>query len=235
MSSPSTIVDAVRGDPAAIAATLRGVDVLLAKQFAEVYGNDPARFVHECFHWPEGKGPTAYQHEVLTELPIRRRIAMRGPHSLGKTALASWVILWFALTRDAMPGGDWKVVSTASAWRQLTHYLWPEIHKWSRRLQWELIGRGAFDQRTELLGLMLKLGNGEAFAAASDKPDLIEGAHATRLLYVLDEAKAIPPATWDAAEGALASGDCFALAISTPGEPQGRFYEIHSRKPGLED
>jgi len=64
---------------------------------------------------------------------------------------------------------------------------------------------------------------------------VIEGAHADRLLYVFDEAKAIPGATWDAAEGALASGDCMALAISTPGEPQGRFYDIHSRKPGFED
>jgi len=59
--------------------------------------------------------------------------------------------------------------------------------------------------------------------------------HADRLLYVFDEAKAIPGPTWDAAEGALASGDCYALAISTPGEPQGRFYDIHSRKAGYGD
>jgi len=235
MTTPSAIINTVRSDPAAIAATLRGVDVLLAKQFAEVYADNPERFVLECFEWPKGKGPTVYQHEVLTELPIRRRIAMRGPHSLGKTALASWVILWFALTRDAMPGGDWKVVSTASVWRQLAQYLWPEIHKWSRRLRWERIGRGCFDERTELLDRMLKLSNGEAFAAASDKPERLEGAHADRLLYVFDEAKAIPSATFDAAEGALASGDCLALAISTPGEPVGRFYEINQRKPGFGD
>ncbi len=70
---------------------------------------------------------------------------------------------------------------------------------------------------------------------ASDKADLIEGAHADRLLYIFDESKAIPTATFNAAEGALSSGDCYALAISTPGEPQGRFYEIHARKPGLDD
>lgn len=29
--------------------------------------------------------------------------------------------------------------------------------------------------------------------------------------------------------------EIIALAISTPGDPQGRFYEIHMRKPGLED
>jgi len=197
--------------------------------------DDPALFAAECLTWASGEGPTPYQLEALRELKRRRRVALRGPHSLGKTALAAWIVLWFAVTRDALQTGDWKVVTTASAWRQLSHYLWPEIHKWARRLRWDRLGREPFDGRTELLQLILKLRRGEAFAAASDKPDLIEGAHADRLLYVFDEAKAIPPPTWDAAEGALASGDCYALAISTPGEPQGRFFDIHTRKPGYED
>ena len=199
------------------------------------YRDSPARFVLDCLQWHDGEAPAPYQLEVLERFPTERRVAIRGPHGLGKTALAAWIVLWFALTRDAMPGRDWKVVTTASAWRQLTHYLWPEIHKWARRIRWDRMGRQRLDERTELLNLILKLSNGEAFAAASDKPDLIEGAHASHLLYVFDEGKAIPPPTWDAAEGALASGDCYALAISTPGEPQGRFYEIHSRKPGYED
>ena len=215
---------------------------LIAREFmaqaAEVffadYRHDPARFVLECFEWEEGEGPTPYQLEVLRQLPRERRLALRGPHSLGKTALAAWIVVWFALTREAMQA-DWKAVTTASVWRQLSLYLWPEIHIWAGRLNWEAVGRKAFDSRTELLDLILKLRHGQAFAVASDRAESIEGAHAEHLLYVFDEAKAIPPATWDAAEGALASGQCYALAISTPGEPQGRFYEIHQRKPGYED
>ncbi len=198
------------------------------------YRDDPARFVLDIFDWREGEGPTAYQREALREFPRRRRVCLRSPHSAGKTALAAWIVLWFALSRERMEG-DWKAVLTASAWRQLSHYLMPEIRKWVGRLDWAKVGRRPFDQRTELLALNLKLSRGEAFAVASDKPELIEGAHADRLLYIFDEAKAIPSATWDAAEGALASGDCLALAISTPSEPQGRFYEIQSRKPGTED
>jgi hypothetical protein len=207
-------------------------------QAAEVsfagYRDSPDRFVLECFQWEEGEGPTIYQLDVLRRLPRERRLALRGPHSLGKTALAAWIVVWFALTREAM-GVDWKAATTASVWRQLSLYLWPEIHKWTRQLKWDMIGRPAFREKQELLDLSLSLQHGEAFAVASDRADSIEGAHASHLLYVFDEAKAIPPATWDAAEGALASGDCYALAISTPGEPQGRFYEIHQRKPGYED
>jgi len=44
------------------------------------------------------------------------------------TAMAAWVILWFALTREA-EGTDWKIPVTASAWRQLSKFLMPELHK----------------------------------------------------------------------------------------------------------
>lgn len=41
---------------------------------------------------------------------------------------------------------------------------------------------------------------------------------------------------FDAAEGAFSgTGETFALAISTPGEPMGRFYDMHRRKPGYEE
>ena len=201
--------------------------------FRGKYLRDPAGFVRDCVI-DEGDQPAPYQLEALEQLQERRRASVRGPHGLGKTAMGAWVILWFALTRDAGQD-DWKIPTTASAWRQLAKFLWPEVHKWSHRLRWDKIGREPFNERTELLDLSLKLRNGEAFALASDNPAMIEGAHAKELLYIFDEAKEIPPETWDAAEGAFASGSCYALAISTPGEPNGRFYEIHKRAPGFED
>ena len=200
--------------------------------FKQTYFNDLAGFVHDCFIWDdEEQGPVVYQDEVMQKLVEKRRASLRGPHGLGKTALAAWVVLWFSLTRDGL---DWKVPTTASAWRQLTKFLWPEIHKWERRLKWEKVGRASFSKH-ELLTLSLKLSTGEAFALASDEPALIEGAHATHLLYIFDESKAIPAETWDAVEGALSVGQTYILAISTPGEPNGRFYDIHRRAPGYED
>lgn len=203
--------------------------------FQKLYRSNYVGFVHDCIEWKDGEGPAVYQDEILTELPRKKRVAVRGPHGLGKTGLAAWVVICFALTRD---GEDWKCPTTASAWRQLTKYLWPEIHKWSRKLRWDKIGRQPFDIRSELLQINLKLATGEAFAVASDNHALIEGAHADSLLYLFDEAKAIPVETFDASEGAFSGGgstEAFALAISTPGEPVGRFYDIHSRRSGYED
>ena len=216
-----------------------GASVPASESAARFY-DDPVGFAEQCINWPTGRGLTGYQRDALAALPVQHRVAIRGPHGLGKTATESIAILWFALTRDAA-GRDWKIVTTAGAWRQLERYLWPEIHKWARMIRWDQLGRPPLNERTELLTLQLKLKHGLAFAAASDNAELIEGAHADSVMYVFDESKAISANTFDAAEGAFSGAgegndnEAFALAMSTPGEPSGRFYDIHARRPGLDD
>jgi hypothetical protein len=204
------------------------------------YMQDPVAWCRDCVDWRGGDGLTAYQEEILAKLVKHGRAAARGPHGLGKTTEAALAVLWFATTRDDA-ARDWKVPTTASAWRQLEHYLWPEIRKWAKRLRWDVLGREPFNERTELQMLNLHLRHGSAFAVASDNAALIEGVHADSVLYIFDEAKTIPADIFDAAEGAFsgAGGDtpaeAYGLAASTPGPPAGRFYEIHSRRAGLED
>lgn len=204
------------------------------------YLNDPVGFADDCIAWPRGKSLADYQREIIAAVPVQKRVSVRGPHGLGKTSTSSIVVLWFALTRDAA-GRDWKAITTAGAWRQLEKYLWPEVKKWARLLRWDVIGREPWDERSELLSLNIKLRTGSAFPAASDNAELIEGAHADSILYVFDESKAINADTFDAAEGAFSSAgpdsdtEAFAIAMSTPGEPSGRFYDIHRRAPGLDD
>jgi hypothetical protein len=197
------------------------------------YYDDPIGFAADCIDWPD-HGLVDYQNEIVDTLARQRRVAVRGPHGLGKSTIAAIAVLWFALTRDAKQT-DWKIMTTAGAWRQLINYLWPEIRKWSGRLRWDKVRDRPFT-RNELLNLNLRLTYGAASAAACSNPALIEGAHADSLLFIYDEAKAIPAGTFDACEGAFSGiGESFALALSTPGVPQGRFYDIHVRKPGYAD
>jgi hypothetical protein len=204
-----------------------------------VYFRDPLGFADNCLAWGPGQGLTFYQRETLSDLNQHKRVAVRGPHGLGKTTTKAVALLWFATTRDALKI-DWKVITTAGAWRQLEKFLWPEVHKWARLLRWDVIGRRPFDPINELQTLNLKLDYGAASAVATSHKELIEGAHADHLMYIFDEAKAISTDIFDAAEGAFATSgvgsvEAYALCQSTPGEPQGRFYDIHKRKPGLED
>lgn len=200
------------------------------------YWYDPDRWVVDRIRFEQDENPTTYQVEALHMLGERRRASARGPHGLGKTALAAWVILWFIDTRERA-GVDWKVVTTAGSWSQLRNFLWPEVHKWYPRVRDPAL---RWREGSELLQMSVKLRSGQAFAVASNRPELIEGAHADQLLYVYDEAKSILPATFDASEGAFSGAgvgdrDAFAWAGSTPGAPVGRFADIHHRRPGYED
>lgn len=203
------------------------------------YLRDPVAYSREAIRWGPDECLAPYQEDTMAALVEHYRTAVRGPHGLGKSTTAAITVLWFATTRDAARV-DWKVITTASAWRHLSVYLWPEIHKWARRIRWDVLGRPPFTIH-ELLAMNLKLAEGAASAVASSKPELIEGAHADSLLYLIDEAKIVQDGVWDAIEGAFSGGrtegypEAFALAISTPGAPVGRFYDIHTRKPGLED
>lgn len=162
------------------------------------------RFLTEVVQWQGDEGPAPYQIEIARDLMQYHRVAARGPHGIGKTALSAWLV-WFFLW--AVPG-DLKVVTTASAWRQLIHFLWPEIHSWRTRIPFESYGMLVRDNK-ELLQLNIQLPpNKYAFAVASDQPTLVEGAHAKTLLYVVDEAKSVPDELWDAIEGAFSTGNC---------------------------
>src|SRR5262245_35543394 len=96
------------------------------------YRDDALAFVRDCIAFLPGKDLAPYQADILGNFVSAKRTAVRGPHGLGKTALASWIVLWGILTSD-----DIKIPVTASAWRQLSKFLWPEIHKWARRLRWD--------------------------------------------------------------------------------------------------
>ena len=212
----------------------RGITLELGRydHFKERYFNDPAGFVRDCIEWkrvPGHDGLYPYQAEILDAAKEHHRISVRGPHGLGKTALMALLFWWFALTRDGL---DWKIATTASAWRQLTKFLWPEIHKWARYINWGMIGRSVPSKLTELHVQNLKLSTGEGFAMASNDETLIEGAHADHLLYLFDESKSIIPAIFHAVEGAFSTTaeDMYWFVFSTPGDVSGEFYEIHQKR-----
>ena len=219
-------------------------------RFQRVYREDRLAFVHDCMP-VLGKSITPYQEEILGLFDSGvRRVAVRGPHGLGKTFLASILVHHMVLTSEE----DSKTVTTASVNLQLEKYLWPEIKKTAKFLAWDVVGRHPYVQSAsgsgELMRNSIRLQGDlvEAFACSPADFAYVEGAHARRLLYVFDEAKTIPDGMWDAAEGAFSTegiestnpdfagtSECYAFAISTPGAPSGKFYDIHMRKAGLED
>lgn len=179
------------------------------QRFKRMYENDRIAFVHDIL--PDFANTMApYQEEILGHYDSgKNRVSVRGPHGLGKTFIAATLTHHTVLTAE----DDCKVPTTASAWRQLEKYLWPEIKKIAKYINWTEVGREPYDPRTELLQDSIRLSGGTviAFAVASDDHETIEGAHGETLFYIFDEAKAIPRPTWNAAEGAFSTNGLEAL------------------------
>lgn len=211
-------------------ARVRDVRGAASRDRHETYAARPSLFCTECVTMPQGRTFAPYQLDALDQLADHGRAAVRGPRGMGKTTIASAAVLWFAHTREAL-GLDWKILTTAGVFRHLYRALWPEVHKWAPRIG------GLYTPlrpERELLTAAIQLRYGSAFAAVAKNPDMIESAHADQLLIIVDESKSVPDSIFDALEGSL-TGDSgqYVLALSTPGPPAGRFYQIHQgRVPG---
>ena len=201
---------------------------------AKRWWTDPTGWVDAYIDFKGEAGLASYQADELSLLAETRRVAVRGPRGSGKTMPAALAFWWFACTRE-LAGVDWKIPTTAGSWPQITIYLWPEIHKWAKRIDWQKVGLEKPSQ-LQLLRHQLKWNHGEAFGRAVSDPDLIEGAHADNMLVIVDEAKAVSDNVFDAIEGFFSNpGDHYAFTLSTPGAAVGRFHDICLSMPGFED
>ena len=241
--------------------------------FKRRYYYDWAGFAQHCIKWDISRNeiPADYQLEILAgynsgctfdwgqgmpveevlKLPIsdfghqtESRRSVRGPHGLGKTFIASIALLAFSLTTQGIV--DWKIITTASRYFQLSTYFWPEVHKWAARIDWEKVGRPPLQVRKELFDMKIELTTHNedgtqvsniAKAASPARAEEMEGGHASRMFFIFDESKIIKDAFFYAAEGAFSTAgkdtqdEGYQLAVSTPGEPNGVFYKIHKRDP----
>ena len=207
---------------------------------AQRWWDDPVRFVEDVITFPDNLDGTPgsladYQADELHQVATKKRVAVRGPRGSGKTMPAALAFWWFACTRE-LAAVDWMIPTTAGSWPQLTVYLWPEIRKWRNLIDWDRVGLPKPRTGVEFLTHQLKWFHGEGFGRAATDPDLIEGAHASNMLVIIDEGKSVADDIWDSVEGFFSNpGDHYTFALSTPGAAAGRFYDIHSKKPGFED
>ena len=120
-------------------------DLDLARDLSAFYA-DPLGFVLYVFPWgkkgtrlADEAGPDEWQITFLDELGKAVRegmdvadalpmlFAVASGHGIGKTALISWIILWFISTRE-FP----QIVVTAGKKDQLTSKTWRELAKWNK-------------------------------------------------------------------------------------------------------
>ena len=181
---------------------------------------DPALFVREAMRVT----PEPWQIDVLAALVLRDRLAIRSGHGVGKSALLSWVVLWWMLTH--FPA---KVACTAPTAHQLEDVLWGEIAKWHRRLP------EPFASLLVVKGDRVEWGAapGESFAVArtarKETPEAFQGFHSDHMLFLVDEASGVEDVIFEVGQGSMSTVGAKTVMAGNPTRTSGYFFDAFHR------
>lgn len=173
------------------------------------YRADPIAFCRDRLHvrlWEK-------QQQVLTALADHPQVAVKSGHGVGKSFVAACAAHWFLYAFHPS-----LVLTTAPSKRQVEKVLWKEIRIRFKRA------------RPPLPGICLKTqlevsDEQSAFGFTADSPEAAAGQHCPNLLLIVDEASGIPPAIYEALQGALTSENTRLLFIGNPTQSFGPFYD----------
>lgn len=177
----------------------------------------------------KGKHVTWQQYMVLIgiekglkgEAPLR--ITVRAGHGIGKSALESWILLWYLFCWK-----DTQINCTAPTAHQMHDVLWKEVQVWLGFMR--IKSPEIADQYEWTKGYVrMKESPDTWFArattASKDKPEALAGMHGEHVAALADEASGIDDVIYNTMEGSLTSGQILVLLISNPTRLTGYFYE----------
>jgi hypothetical protein len=168
--------------------------------------------------------PDVWQKQAFNNVAGKSFCAWSTGTGVGKTAALAIIILHHLVTHP-FP----KIPCTAPTQHQLFDALWAEISKWMRRS--ELLMNALKWTQTKVA---LRGHEEEWFAVArSSRPkpgeisaEGLQGFHSQNLLFVVDEASAVPDPIFDAVDGAFTTSGAKAVLAGNPTRKSGYFYKV---------
>jgi len=175
---------------------------------------DPVMFVETMLQVK----PEKWQREFLQNVMQNPRCAVKSGHGVGKTAVLSWLILWWVFTRHPC-----KVVCTANTAHQLSDVLWAEAQKWARRLPESFYSQ--MDMKSDKINIA---GSTDSYAVARvsrrENPEALQGFHSENLLFIIDEASGVDDKIFEVGEGSLSTPDAKVVMTGNPTRTSGYFF-----------
>lgn len=201
------------------------------------YMYDPFGFVTDFFPWDEidgGDGPRGWQREYLIELGNRMRVgretgepalmALSSGHSIGKSALVSWLILWSMTTYPNTRG-----VVTANSEPQLKSKTWSELSKWYHLLSCKELFKFTATRLVSSTETMEDTWRFDMMPWNERRTESFAGLHnqGNRIMVIFDEASGIVDEIWNVVTGALMDDDTDIAwcVFGNPTRNTGRFME----------
>jgi len=188
---------------------------MLSTEAILYYKNKPVEFTKDII----GVKPDDIQAEILNSVAQNQLTSVRSGHGIGKSALQSWLIIWFMCTRP-FP----KIPCTAPTKHQLHDILWAEVAKWlNPTLKTEI------EWTKEKLYMKSNPENWFAVPRTATQPDALQGFHAEHILYIIDEASGVKDTTFEPVLGSLTTPDAKLIMCGNPTGLSGFFFDSHNK------
>lgn len=155
----------------------------------------------------------------------RRRVAVRGCVSSGKTSAASMIAISWLFAH----GPAARVFTVAPSYRQVGTNLWGELKRMVRGARRPLGGN-------LYSGTEWKLGEDWfALGFSTDEPQRVHGIHGPNDLLIVDDAHGVPLPIFEELENMMSSGNTRAMLLFNPVSLSGETYDCTHSKAHLYD
>jgi hypothetical protein len=173
-----------------------------------------------------GVRPTKQQDEILAAMRFPgAHVTVRSGHGIGKSTVMAWLILWFVLFHK-----DCKVPCTAPSGHQLKDVLWSEVAKWHQKMPKKFQKELVILATSVVHSIEPKTRYAVARTARKEKPEALQGFHATNMLFLVDEAAGVDETIFAVTEGALTTANARTLLTGNPTRSEGYFFDTHNDK-----
>ena len=190
---------------------------------------DPLAFVMEACNAKKNGAPTAFQAEALRLLPLKRKIAIRSGHGVGKTRLCAWIFWWMMVTQKR--ADHLKVPCTGPSGANLSDVLWSEVSLVRRHLHPFFADRFQVMSDSAVCVERPKEWFASLRTARKENPDALQGFHGDPMLFIIDEGSGVPDEVFEVARGAMSGPNTYAIMFGNPVRLSGYFYRaFHARK-----
>ncbi|WP_327074406.1 hypothetical protein OG196_31685 [Kitasatospora purpeofusca] len=190
-----------------------------------LWADDPVGFVEDVL----GESQWSRQREILESLVDHRRVAVPSCFGSGKTHIAARAAVWSSVVH---PPGTALTVTTATRARQVQRQMWPHIRQIVARAglpgevgvtQWKMPDPYGSD-------VVVAYG----FSAPDHDESAVQGIHAPRLMFIVDEAGGIGRIIGSAMRGVLTGEHTRALLIGNPPtDDEGSWFEQTCSDPAV--
>ncbi len=156
-----------------------------------------------------------------------RQMSVAAAHGPGKTAVASWCIIYSLLFRFPL-----RAVATAPSRGQIEGALMSEVSKWIDKLPPELSKLLEVKNTSVTLRSRPKLSNFAARTARPENPEALQGIHEDEgwVFLLVDEASGVHENIFESAGGSMSGENCQTMLLSNPTRTSGFFFRTHNQE-----